>query len=272
VSADLPPELAAKRDELLWNATSRGMRMRIWRRVAIAATVVGAVSAVVGTSVALVGGDHAARVVTSAPDSTLDTSSSIDPTTTIPDVGSTVATSSTTDGSVPTGVTDTTPAPGSSGPTTDTTALVCHNSYDPRCGPLTFTSTPVNQPLRLTIEKTLTGTLVALRIVAADDAAVDPCMHISWGDGESSVGPGRFGCAAEGLCVRFPERFGPWDPPPPVPESVTLEFTHEYTSAGTYNVTIDADSAVPCSPDQFYSSQATDTLVVKIAAPTTTTT
>ena len=88
----------------------------------------------------------------------------------------------------------------------------------------------------------------------------------------SSIGPGRFGCAAAGLCARFPERFGPWDPPPPAPESVTLEFTHEYTSADTYNVTIDGDSAVPCSPDQFYSSHATDTLVVKIAAPTTTTT
>jgi hypothetical protein len=273
MSAELPEELAAKRDELLRHATTRGLRLRIRRRVAIVATAIAVVVGIGGGAAAVIGsGDHATRVVTSEPDSTIATSTTVaQSTTTAPEETST---SPATD--VPTTVfpVDTTPATVTSIPSTGTTVLVCHDSYDPRCGPLTYTSTPVNQPLELSIDHTVSGLTATLHIHASDDAAVDPCMRINWGDGALSNGPDRFGCIAEGLCADLPQRYGPWDPPAPTPESVVLDFPHTYTRSGTFTVAIDADSADPCSPDnQFYASTASATvqLTVDNPAPTSST-
>jgi hypothetical protein len=301
VSGELPEELAAKRDELLRNATARGMRMRIRRRVAVAATVVVAVSVVVGTAAAFVGGDHRARVVTAPGDATTETSSTTDassPTTNGTTTNGTTTNGTTSMGTTPMGTTPTTgtdsstpvssvpptdvPPPGGSSDTTappvtigpgssDTAPLVCHDSYDPRCGPLTFTSTPVNAPLELSVTQTATGLTVKLHIHASDDAAVDPCMRIQWGDGGYSNGPSRFGCTAMGTCPMFRQRYGPWDPPPPTPEAFTIDFTHTYGKAGTFAVTVDADSADPCSPDQFHASEATRKLDVTVTTPTSST-
>jgi hypothetical protein len=96
-------------------------------------------------------------------------------------------------------------------------------------------------------------------------------MRIQWGDGDYSNGPSRFGCTAMGTCPMFRQRYGPWDPPPPTPEDFTIDFTHTYGKAGTFAVTVDADSADPCSPDQFHASEATRKLDVTVTTPTSST-
>jgi len=237
------------------------------RRAAIVAGLVVVSSALVGTVAALAGGSPSARVVSSAPDPTTESRSTTDATST------TIADSTTTTASIaPTTVLPPpTPATAATNDST-TTVLVCHDSYDPRCGPLTFTSTPVNAPLTLAVDSSLSNGTVTLHIRAADDAAVDPCMQVSWGDGVTVRGPSRFGCTAEGTCAIFRERYGPWDPPAPTPESITVDFSHAYEKAGDVTISILADSAVPCSPDQFYASTATKKLQFTITAPASTTT
>lgn len=277
MNAELPEELAARRDEILRHATGRGMRLRIRRRAVMAAVVVIALSATVGAVAALAGGDHQPRVATSPePDSTLETTSTTisDSTTTdAPTADSTSADSSpATDAPPTTGVTDTTSVPVATDPgASDTTALVCHNSYDPGCGPWSLTSTPVNRPLELTVDHSVTGPTVKLHVHASDDAAVDACMRVTWGDGEFSSGPSRFGCTAAGLCPTFPQRYGPWDPPPPTLNAISIDFAHTYKTAATLTITVDADSAAACSPDQYYASVATSKLVVTVTGATATT-
>jgi hypothetical protein len=176
-----------------------------------------------------------------------------------------------TDAPPPTPASDTTFVPVTSEPVT--TVLVCHNSHDPRCGPFTYTSDPVNQPLELRVEKTVTGDTLHMRVYGSDDTAVDPCMSVGWGDGESSYGPDlAIGCFAKGLCAMPEPQFGPWDPPAPTPETIHVDYTHVYKHADTFTVTIAARSAVMCSPEQIYASTARKSVEVTIEpAPSPTT-
>ena len=266
MSAEFPEELAGRRDEILQRATARETRLRVRRRAAIVASLVLVFSVLGGTVAVLASGSRANRVVTSEPDATTSTSEEAT-STTVADATTTVS----TDAPPPTtSASATTFVPVTSGPVT--TVLVCHNSHDPRCGPMTFVPTPVNQPLELKVEQSVTGDTVKLRIDASDDTAVDPCMSVTWGDGESSYGPNpTIGCFALGVCGVPEPQFGPWDPPAPTPETIHVDYTHVYKHADTFTVTITAHSAQMCSPEQIYASTADKTVAVTIApAPTTT--
>ena len=46
-----------------------------------------------------------------------------------------------------------------------------------------------------------------------------------------------------GVCAMPEPRFGPWDPPPPTPETIHVDYTHVYKHADTFTVTINAGSA-----------------------------
>ena len=268
MSAEFPEELAGKRDDILQRATARGTKLRMRRRAAVVASLVLVFSALAGTVAVVASGSHANRVVTSEPDATTSTSDEATSST----VAAATATVSTEAPAPPTtSASDTTFVPVTSEPVT--TVLVCHNSSDPRCGPMTLVPAPVNQPLELRVEQTVTGDTLHMRVYGSDDTAVDPCMSISWGDGESSYGPGpTVGCVALGVCAIPEPRFGPWDPPPPTPETIHVDYTHVYKHADTFAVTINAGSAASCSPDQFYASTAKKIVDVTIKpAPTPTT-
>ena len=127
---NFPPSSKASATRSSVTRRRRGTMLRIRRRLAITATAVVAVSAVVGSVFALTGDHPRARVVTSEPASTVEVTSTTDSTsTTIADTttepASTVVTPTT---SAPTTTIGQPVDPG----TTDTTALVCHDSYDPR--------------------------------------------------------------------------------------------------------------------------------------------
>jgi hypothetical protein len=201
--------------------------------------------------------------VTSEPQAT--TASTDASTTTVADSTTTVSTEAAP--STP----DTTGLPVTSEPVT--TALACHDSHDPRCGPFSYTSDPVNQPLELRVEQTVTGDTLHMRVYGSDDTAVDPCMSVGWGDGESSYGPDpTIGCFGAGLCGIPEPKYGPWDPPAPNPETIHVDYTHVYKRADTFTVTINARSAVMCSPEQIYASTAEKTVEVTIEPTPTSTT
>ena len=266
MSAEFPEELAGKRDEILQQATARGTKLRLRRRAAIVASLVAVFSVLAGTVAVVADGNHANRVVTAEPDATTSTSDETS-STTVADSTTTVS----TDAPPTTTASDTTFVPVTSEPVT--TVLVCHNSHDPRCGPFSYTTDPVNQPLELRVEQTVTGDTLHMRVYGSDDTAVDPCMSVGWGDGESSYGPvPAIGCFAMGVCFKPEPQFGPWDPPPPNPETIHVDYTHVYKHADTFTVTIEARSAAMCSPEQIYASRAQTAVDVTIAPTQSSTT
>jgi len=106
--------------------------------------------------------------------------------------------------------------------------LVCENSYDPACGPRTWTYDPgPNAPLLLTAPQGLD--VAPGETVAVEVSFDDPDAPLEWQVGNAhlrSVG-GDLPTFVASACS-FERRYGPWSPPPVSRGSGT--FTYSYTA------------------------------------------
>ena len=138
--------------------------------------------------------------------------------------------------------------PRDTGTTTTTTAKVCRNSYDPKCGPFRWDPDPgPNQPLTVTVTpETQQGTAgheVNFHVVAKDpDAKIDSCVAIEFGDDDKHPTCPTQSCQTP---------YGPWTPPAKVPDQVTVDIKHAYATARAepYIATFRYQSRSFCNPD-----------------------
>lgn len=143
-----------------------------------------------------------------------------------------------------------------------TTALVCRNSADRRCGPFRWDpALAPNQPasLRVTYDpaQSVAGQEVVFTLVYTDpDSDERPLVkNVEFGDGES--GGSMVACEAQ------PPRYGPWSPPEPRAGSHTEIVRHTYMSGGTFLARFHA-VAGQCSQDPYASAaQGVVTVIVR---------
>lgn len=153
------------------------------------------------------------------------------------------------------------PAPGRA----TTTARVCRNSREPRCGAFRYDPVPANRPtdLRATPSATTlpTGTPVEMRVVATDpDSQVGSfnCTDgVDWADTAMIPQPV---CSAS--CAQEEPRYGPWDPPPPKPGLYQVTSTHTYSQPGTYVVKVGVTT--PSCDFSPYTERASTTVTVTV--------
>ncbi len=236
---EIPPDVQARRDGIYEKVTRAG-RTRRRRRAFALVTVVAAVVAIPVAAVAVNSSKGSGpRVVASA----TTTSSTTVPTPTTPSTSAAVTTSS---APLPTTVETPLTGPVSS---TSTTALACHNSENPACGPLHYVPAITNEPAHLTVVSVSPTVPKAGEKVTVTLRSTDPDSRIdragiwcndggyTFGDGEST------GCAAS--CVSL--GFGTWDPPAPHPGNLVISIDHAYAKAGTYEAKFTASGDV-CGP------------------------
>ncbi|HZQ28671.1 MAG TPA: hypothetical protein VFA94_13325, partial [Acidimicrobiales bacterium] len=127
--------------------------------------------------------------------------------------------------------------------TTTTTALMCRNSYDPKCGQFHWDPAPAPAaPASLTVTfspaNPKAGDTVTFTVHHHDpDTNVVACGTEDYGD--QSVG-----CAADYPACQT--RYGPWDPPAKKPDDGTNTISHTYKAAGTYTVRIEYPAGPGC--------------------------
>lgn len=153
---------------------------------------------------------------------------------------------------------------------TTTTALVCRNSYDARCGPFRWDPDPgPNQPSTAQIDLTPTnprvGDVVALRVTFTnpDGPAGSIYTVFDYGDGLTTTlhadppGP-PYDCKTP---------YGPWTPPRREAQTVSFDWPgHSYKAAGTYTLTVTGNGGWdPCPPENPYrdSKSASTTITVR---------
>jgi hypothetical protein len=219
---ELPPELRSRREAIYAQVTQRGRARRYRRRGAVAfAIAVVVATPIVGVALTRQTG-HNERVATFAPSTTTEgDTTTLTPTTTSPTT-STVA---------PPTTTSTTTTTTSSPPTT---TLICRNSTNPACGPLSYVPPVTNQPATLVVttepRAPTAGQTVTFKLHATDpDTFISSdmfCGQIMFGEGNGT------GCQV--ACAPIGPQYGPWAPPPPRPSDVTFTVTHVYPRAGTY--------------------------------------
>jgi hypothetical protein len=220
--SDLPPELEPHRDELLVSVKSRGRAMRR-RRIAAVSGALALVLLVPVVTFAMVRADNGPSRVEAngtAPETEATTTTSVAPVPTSP----------------PSTVTTTVPiAPPPTEPLTPTTtALVCHNSTNPACGPMYYDPPLTNAPATVTVTTSPAvphvGDKVVFTLHVTDpDSFIPsgpPCMGYSFGEGVDGD------CGAS--CSSGGEQYGAWDPPPPRPGDATFTMEHVYPKAGVY--------------------------------------
>src|SRR5438067_7268354 len=145
---------------------------------------------------------------------------------------------------VPETTTTTEPTTTTMRPSTTTTALVCRNSFNPKCGPFRWDPQPVNQPMTATVtyspQNPKTGETVTFHLTAADpDADVSAPDPASCGSSFSANSPNwgdrsiREPCGhGDVVCDASPT--GPWTPPAPKPGQIAQDYTHVYEDPGTF--------------------------------------
>jgi hypothetical protein len=135
-------------------------------------------------------------------------------------------------------------------PTITTTALVCRNSYDARCGPFRWDPDPgPNEPSTAQISYSPAnphvGEEVTFHVTYFNpDGPAGSCENTtSYGDGTT----------VKGSCAVLPPpggcktAYGPWTPPARKAESVAFDITNSYKAAGTYTVMVEGDAGDdPC--------------------------
>jgi len=233
--------------------------IRRHRAVAVATAVLlcGMVTAPV-VAVALSGQPRRAVVTTAT-----GTSPTTDPppASTVPSTTSTTAAPPTT-----TAVAVQQPAP----TTTATTALVCHNSYNPACGPFRWAPAPVptdqaSVSISYSPADPVAGGQVTFTVRISDpDTTVSTCGQVEYGDGMGQ------GCAA-GTAPMCPIRYGPWDLPAKHATSATATYPYTYAAAGTYTVKVRYPTGNPCYDPYQSQVTGTDTVVVGAAGNPSTT-
>ena len=154
---------------------------------------------------------------------------------------------------------------------TATTTLVCHNSYNPACGPFRWDSPPapagspsvtiVPRPSNPTVGQEVTFTVT----VSDPNTAVYTCGQVTYGDGMGQ------GCSATTAGPACETRYGPWDPPSRITDSATTTYTYSYERVGVYTVKATFPVGNPCY-DPYQGSVSGSVQVTVGAAPTTTTT
>jgi hypothetical protein len=169
---------------------------------------------------------------------------------------------------------------------TTTTALVCRNSYNPKCGPFRWDPEPVNQPMTVTVtyspQQPQAGQPVTFHLVATDDDPPAPCLdqpvdHWDFGDTNSSS---EFACGSVadpggGPACPTGQAFGPWTPPARPLRSATADLSYTYRQPGTYTATFTSHSAgydVLCGASDAWASSAMGSVVVTVTGPPVTTT
>ena len=261
---DFPPELESRRSELFERVTKRGRMLRTRRFVVLVGALAIVVAVPVGAVALTAGGGRTPHHVTvSAPPTSADDSDSSTTSTTSTTVGyettttGPLALTSTTIGA-PTPVTQPIYAP-----TTTTTALVCHNSTNPACGPFHYDPPLTNGPAVAVFDGVspahpTVGESVAftLHVVDGDShiTAESPiCGSVNYGDGMEQTA--ICDCAGPG------PQYGPWDPPAPTPSDIRIPLAHTYKKAGDFTLTVSL-TAGQCSERP---SPATASYTVHIA-------
>ena len=244
---ELPPELRSRRRAIYAQVTQRGRARRYRRRGAIVfAIAVVVATPIVGVALTRQTG-HNERVATFGP----STTTKGDTTTLTP---TTTTTSPTTSTVAPSTAPTTTASP-------STTSLICRNSTNPACGPLSYVPPITNQPATLVVttepRAPTAGQTVTFKVQAADpDTFISSgmfCGQITFGEGNGT------GCQV--ACAPIGPQYGPWAPPPPQPSDVTFTVTHVYPRAGTYTAHF-SFIAGECSPRP---SPASTSINVRIA-------
>lgn len=151
--------------------------------------------------------------------------------------------------------------------TTPTTVLVCHNSFNPACGPFRWSSPPgpAGTPtvsIQYSPTNPVAGGTVTFTVSYSDpDTSVAPCGSVQTGT------PLNQGCAVD--YAACPTRYGPWDPPARHPGSNTLTYPVKYESSGSYTFSVDYAVGTPCyDPYQGHATGST-TVTVGPSPPTT---
>jgi len=135
---------------------------------------------------------------------------------------------------------------------TTTTALVCRNSYDPRCGPFRWDPDPgPNEPSTAQVTSTPANPRVGDQVVfhvtfSNPDGPADSCeVTTGYGDGVSSASSCSV-LAPPGGC-KTP--YGPWTPPARKADTVAFDIPrYSYKAAGTYTVTVSGAAGLdPCN-------------------------
>jgi hypothetical protein len=169
------------------------------------------------------------------------------------------------------------PAPTTAVPpaaTPSTTALVCRNSTDPRCGPFRWDPDPgPNAPVTVQItfspEHPRVGEEVTFTITISDPDAAE--IRNSTG---LCLDEPYSACASS---MRFTpcDRYGPWDPPPRKPGSWTWTSDHTFQQSGTFRASylvVTGSNGCSGALDPYSSQDSGFATVVVAPAETTTTT
>jgi hypothetical protein len=249
-------EWATRRDPLLDRVYARGQELRRRRQMALGFVAVALLILIAVPAAALTGSGSSHRKV-----NTIGS-----PTTSSETVPETVAVPETTTTEPPT----TTVAP-----TTTTTALVCRNSYNPKCGPFRYDPPPVSHPITVSISfsppNPTTGEKVAIHVVADSPDAGVGNYNVTWGDSRPPIGGARI---VDPLCDGTPARprYGPWDPPPRHPGHEEFDFDATYDKAGSYPVSFSIQSSPTCGEDDVYHSQGEANATLTVTGPPVSTT
>jgi hypothetical protein len=156
-------------------------------------------------------------------------------------------------------------------PTTTTTALVCRNSTNPKCGPFRWDPVPVSHPIDVSLTFSppdpKPGDKVTVHLAATDQDTALGGLLVDFGDGHGA----GFGVAP--LCIAAPDPYGPWDPPPRQPDHKEYDYDNVYSAPGTYTVTAKVSSMPSCStPRNPYVGEGTASVTVNVSGPPVTTT
>ena len=121
-------------------------------------------------------------------------------------------------------------------------AAGCHNSYNPSCGPLSWTRSPgQNGSMRISVsgftEEARVGETVTYVVTLTDSDAMPFAVYPSWGDGTGSTPPD---------CNHQP--YGPWDPPARHGGTKSFTFKHAYGKTGHFRVVFTGRSGACGNP------------------------
>lgn len=148
---------------------------------------------------------------------------------------------------------------------TTTTALVCHDSYNPACGSFRWSPAPAPaSPVSVNIAYSpnpVAGQEVTFTVTYSDPNAVVvtscPSM-LDYGDFSLSQG-----CSVDTSCPQT--RYGPWNPPGKNPSSGTVQYRHTYTNPGSYTFSVKYPAGTGCYDP--YAAVLSGTVTITVDQP-----
>lgn len=164
------------------------------------------------------------------------------------------------------------PAPPTSSPattqppaTTATTALVCHDSYNPACGtfrwsPAPAPASPVSINVTPSSSTPTAGEQVTFTVTYADPNSP---VNTACSTVQSGMGVGS-GCSPDYTPCNT--RYGPWEPPTKQPSAGTQSYTFQYDTPGTYTFSVSYPAGNPCYNPYATTLNGTATITVRQAS------